>query len=81
MALSNVMISFIVPYSCRSFNMCSANADCGFLLLVGIWLVDSVESMMMHGFGKYMSMKNSKDTIGNRNHDLPAYSTVIGRAG
>ena len=34
MALSNVMISFIVPYSCQLFNMCSANADCGLLLLM-----------------------------------------------
>jgi len=55
--LSRIRVSCLI--------MCRANADCGLLLLVGIWLVDSVESIMMHGFGKNMSMKNSNDTIGN----------------
>jgi hypothetical protein len=33
MALSNVTISFIFPYSCWLFSMCSANADCEFIAL------------------------------------------------
>jgi hypothetical protein len=34
MCFSDVIISSNVPYSCWLFNMCCANADCGWLFLI-----------------------------------------------